>query len=129
LARISTEPGQRVAHPSSDAAGAFQIELDAHAQRWLDERASGQPILITFEVAHCCGGTRVCDVRVRVGQSARKCGPLAPIGTVAGREVLLDARILKTLPRRVPITVRGLPALRHLSLDLSGEQWGLLLYS
>jgi hypothetical protein len=32
------------------------------------------------------------------------------------------------LPSRFGLTVRGLGRLKHLDLDLAGEQWGTLLY-
>jgi hypothetical protein len=106
----------------------FEIELDAQAQRWLEDHDSRAPLVIALDVTRCCGGTRVCDVRLRVDAAASHSGRLVTIGSAAGRDVLLDARILETMPRRIPVTVRGLPVRRRLSLDLTGDQWSALLY-
>ena len=54
---------------------------------------------------------------------------LLRIGTVAGRDVLLDPRIANKMPRRIPVTVRGVGPLRGLSLDLTGHEWARLLYA
>ena len=45
-----------------------------------------------------------------------------------GTEVLIDPRAGARLPSRFGLTVRGIGPLKHLDLDLEGEQWGRLLY-
>jgi hypothetical protein len=106
----------------------FRVELDAPADDWIRRQPGHRPIVVAFSVTRCCGGTKVCDVRVRLGIPARGAGTYTQIGTVAGRDLLVDSRIARALPRRIPITVRGL-ARKRLSLDFSGEEWGRLLYA
>lgn len=109
----------------------FSIELDPLASQWLETHPMHSRIVITFSVTRCCGGTPVRDVRLRVDEpvAARRRGRFVRIGRVADRDVLMDARVLKTMPRRIPITVHRLLGRQRLSLDLSGDQWGRLLYS
>jgi hypothetical protein len=45
-----------------------------------------------------------------------------------GTKFLIDRRAAARLPSRFGLTVRGLGRLKHLDLDLEGEQWGTLLY-
>jgi hypothetical protein len=45
-----------------------------------------------------------------------------------GTPLLIDRRAAARLPASFGLTVRGLGPLRHLDLDLDGEQWGRLLY-
>ena len=42
--------------------------------------------------------------------------------------LLIDRRAAARLPSRFGLNVRGLGPLRHLDLNLDGEQWGALLY-
>jgi hypothetical protein len=106
----------------------FCVEPDTAAEEWLRRRSGHEPLVITFSVTRCCGGTKVCDVRVRIGAVRKPRTTYTHIGEVGGRELLLDSRIAATMPRRIPITVRGV-ARRHLELDLSGEDWARLLYA
>jgi hypothetical protein len=53
---------------------------------------------------------------------------MVDIGSVDGRRILLDPRILPRIPRVIPITVRGLGPFRGLHLDFSGDEWARLLY-
>jgi hypothetical protein len=108
----------------------FEVELDQRAEQWLAENMVLSPIVITFSVTRCCGGTRVCDVRLQVKGLGALChGRFVRIDRVADRDVLMDDRILKTMSRRIPITVYRLLGQSRLSLDLSGEQWARLLYA
>jgi hypothetical protein len=45
-----------------------------------------------------------------------------------GTTFFIDRRAAARLPSRFGLTVRGLGGLKHLDLDLDGEQWGTLLY-
>jgi hypothetical protein len=45
-----------------------------------------------------------------------------------GTKFLIDRRAAARLPSRFGLTVRGLGPLKHLDLELEGEQWGALLY-
>jgi hypothetical protein len=106
----------------------FRVELDAPADDWIRRQPGTGPIVVAFSVARCCGGTKVCDVRVRLGMPTRGARTYTHIGTVGGRNLLVDSRIVRAMPRRIPITIRGL-ARKRLWLDFSGEEWGRLLYA
>jgi len=43
-------------------------------------------------------------------------------------KIAIDPRAAARLPSRFRLTVRGLGRFKHLDLDLTGEQWGALLY-
>ena len=45
-----------------------------------------------------------------------------------GMKIAIDPRAAARLPSRFRLTVRGLGRFKHLDLDLTGEQWGALLY-
>lgn len=109
--------------------GGFAIELNPLAERWLETHQTCSRIAITLSVTRCCGGPPVRDVRLRFDEpgTARR-GRFVRIGRVAEREVLMDARLLNIMPRRIPMTVYKLLGRQRLSLELSGEQWGRLLY-
>jgi hypothetical protein len=45
-----------------------------------------------------------------------------------GTKFLIDRRAAARLPSRFGLTLRGIGPLKHLDLELKGEQWGALLY-
>jgi hypothetical protein len=45
-----------------------------------------------------------------------------------GTKFLIDRRAAARLPSRFGLTLRGIGPLKHLDLELEGEQWGALLY-
>jgi hypothetical protein len=47
---------------------------------------------------------------------------------VAGRQILLDSRIMPRIPRTIPVTLGGVGPFKGLHLDFSGEEWARLLY-
>lgn len=106
----------------------LQVEADADAQAWLDSHPSPEPRVIAYEVKRCCGGGKICTVRVRGrsrGDDVDKCSTaILQDGTL----FLVDRRAAVRLPSHFALTVRGLGPFRHLDLDLDGEQWGALLY-
>jgi len=86
-------------------------------------------IAITLSVTRCCAGQPVRDVRLRFDEPGTvQRGRLVRIGRVAERDVLMDARLLATMPRHIPMTVHKLLGRQRLGLHLSGEQWERLLY-
>ena len=106
----------------------FLIETDAKAGAWLEEHPSDAPLVIAFDVKRCCGGGRICTVRFR-GQSRKDITDDYVSATMEdGTRLLIDRRAAARLPSRFGLTVRGLGPLRHLDLNLDGEQWGALLY-
>ena len=106
----------------------FQLEADAAARSWLDAHPTTGTRVIAYEVHRCCGGGKICRVNVR--ELSRRDDPEAyAAGTLEdGTEFLIDRRAAARLPSRFGLTVRGLGPLRHLDLNLDGEQWGALLY-
>src|SRR5438552_16564186 len=44
----------------------FVVEVDAAARAWLDSHKSEGPRVITYEVHLCCGGGKICNVRVLI---------------------------------------------------------------
>jgi hypothetical protein len=107
----------------------FEVVFDDEALRWLGERPSADPLVIAYEDSRCCGGGHIRDLRLRGGlRREEEAAGLIGIGEVNGRPSLLDRRIMSRVPRRIPVTVRGLSPFRSLHLDFSGEEWARLLY-
>lgn len=107
----------------------FTLEADDRAQSWLVAHPSDQPLVIAYDVHRCCGGGGICQVTIR--RLSRKDDRTRLVTGVldGGATVLIDPRAASRLPSRFGLTVRGLGPLRHLDLELDGEQWGQLLYS
>jgi hypothetical protein len=106
----------------------FRLEADAKARKWLLQHPSGAPLVIAYDVHRCCGGGKICQVNVR-GLSDRDNPDEFASGFLNdGTRFLIDRRAAARLPVRFGLTVRGLGPLKHLDLDLAGEQWGTLLY-
>jgi hypothetical protein len=107
----------------------FQLEADTAAREWLEAHPAAGPRLIAYDVHRCCGGGKICEVKVR--ELSRKDDPAnyATGEMDDGTKFLIDRRAAAKLPSRFSLTVRGLGPLRHLDLDLESEQWGDLLYS
>lgn len=106
----------------------FEIELDDGAGEWLHRHPEVRRIVIAYEEHRCCGGGKICDIRLRRAKRTEP-RPLLRAGLVAGREVLVDRRIVGRLPSRLPIAIRGIGPWRGLTLGLDGEQWADLLYA
>jgi hypothetical protein len=107
----------------------FLVTLDEKARHWLAEHPSDDPLVIAFEDSRCCGGGHVRDLRLRRRRSREgRAARLIAIAEVAGRQILLDRRIMPRMPRTIPISVGGIHPFRGLHLDFSGEQWARLLY-
>ncbi len=106
----------------------FRVDADPTAEQWLREHPSRTPHVIGYDLHRCCGGGKICRVEVR--HLSRKDDPATfAVGELAdGGTVLIDPRAAARLPSRIGLTVRGIGRFRHLDLDLSGEQWGRLLY-
>lgn len=105
----------------------FEIRLEDRARHWLETHPGQLPLVIAYSETRCCGGGRICDVRVRIGKRAERYS-LIRIGSVSGRDLMLDRRIARRLPQQLVLTVRGVGPLQALSLDLEGEEWARLLY-
>ena len=106
----------------------FKLQADARALDWLARDRDRVPLVIAYSETRCCGGGKICQVRIRSRKRAERL-ELVEIGQLAGRTVWLDRRIARRLPRRLPLTVHGIGPFKALSLDLEGEQWAALLYA
>ena len=106
----------------------FKLEADESARQWLDSHPSDQTRVIAYDVHRCCGGGKICQVTVRA-RSRNDDPDQYATGTLDdGTRFLIDRRAAARLPSSFRITVRGVGPLKHLDLDLAGEQWGALLY-
>ncbi len=110
------------------ASSDFEIEADAAASAWLDSHPSKEGRVIAYEVHRCCGGGRICNVQVREQSRRDDINTYATAVMKDGTKMAIDPRAAPRLPSRFRLTVRGLGPLKHLDLDLEGEQWGTLLY-
>jgi hypothetical protein len=107
---------------------AFKVEADAAAQAWLDAHPCTGSHRIEYEVRLCCGGGRIRNVSVRTPKVGEDDGDHLAAAISNGGQLLIDRRAAARLPSRFGLTVRGFGPFRHLDLDLSAEQWGVLLY-
>jgi hypothetical protein len=106
----------------------FHLEADAKAREWLLQHPSGAPLVIAYDVHRCCGGGKICQVNVRGLLDRDNPDEFASGFLNDGTRFLIDRRAAARLPVRFGLTVRGLGPLKHLDLDLAGEEWGTLLY-
>jgi hypothetical protein len=106
----------------------FEVDVDAAARAWLDSHPSNEPRSIRYDIHRCCGGGKICTVQVRSGASGDDVSSYATAVLPDGTKLVVDPRAAARLPSRFRLTVRGLGPLKHLDLDLSGEEWGALLY-
>lgn len=116
----------------SSALPRFRLTLDNAAEAWLEQHSEVSRLYIALESTRCCYGG-VFDVQIRSGVAPTHRGTRNAhwllLGDVRGCQVFLDARLSDRMPGQVPLTARGVGPFRHLQLELSGEQWGELLYS
>jgi hypothetical protein len=106
----------------------FQLEANSTVRAWLVAHPSAAPRVIAYEVHRCCGGGKICQVKVRKLSEKDDPGQYATGVMDDGTQFLIDRRAAARLPSRFGLTVRGLGRLKHLDLDLEAEQWGALLY-
>ena len=106
----------------------FELVADAGARQWLKLHPSAAPRVIAYDVHRCCGGGKICQVKVRELSRKDDADEFASGALDDGTAFLVDRRAAARLPSRFALTVRGLGRLKHLDLDLEAEQWGTLLY-
>jgi len=107
----------------------FHLHADGAAKSWLEAHEQAEPLVIAYEVHRCCGGGKICQVKVRGMSRDDEPAEYASGVTDDGGRVLIDKRAASKLPARFGLTVRGLGPLKHLDLDLEAEDWGELLYT
>lgn len=106
----------------------FQLESNPTVRAWLQAHPSAAPRVIAYDVHRCCGGGKICQVKVRELSLKDDPGQYATGVMDDGTKFWIDRRAAARLPSRFRLTVRGLGRLKHLDLELEGEQWGTLLY-
>ena len=111
----------------------FALTADDQALHWLDEHPQASRLFIAYMSSRaCCSGAKVCDVRIRVDTATTKSetgsGAWITIGSLGGRDVLIDDRLIDRIPTQLRFIQRGIGPFRRLDLDLSGEQWAQILY-
>lgn len=90
--------------------------------------ATEEPRVIAYDVKRCCGGGKLCTVSVRTPLEKDRRRDYVTGVLTDGTKLLVDRRAARRLPSRFRLTVRGIGPFRRLDLDLSGEEWGVLLY-
>jgi hypothetical protein len=90
--------------------------------------ATEEPRVLAYDVKRCCGGGKICSVSVRARSPKDDRRDFTTAVLSDGSTLLVDRRAARRLPPRFVLTVRGLGPFKRLDLDLSGEQWGALLY-
>lgn len=106
----------------------FKLEVDARARAWLDSHPA-EAYVIAYDVHRCCGGGKLCEVRVRQLRHRDAVDGHVSAELANGTRFLIDRRAAARLPSRFGLTVRGLGRLKHLDLRLDPDQWGELLYT
>jgi hypothetical protein len=106
----------------------MRVDADAHAQEWIRAHETEEPRVVAFDVTRCCGGGKLCSVTVRNQARSDVRRDFVPAVLGDGTRLLVDRRAARRLPSRFGLTVRGLGPFKRLDLELSGEQWGALLY-
>jgi hypothetical protein len=111
----------------------FELRADNQAMQWLEEHPQSSRLFIAYMSSRtCCSGARVCDVRIRVDTTASqpdtRGASWVALGSLRGREVLIDARLIDRMPAQLRFIQRGVGPFHRLDLDLSGEQWADVLY-
>jgi len=106
----------------------FQLQAGAAVRAWLEAHPSAEPRVIAYDVHRCCGGGKICQVKIR-GLTQNDDPDQYATGVLDdGTKFLIDRKAAARLPSRFGLTVRGIGPLKHLDLDLEGEEWGTLLY-
>lgn len=108
---------------------AEQVDVDARAREWLESHPADGGLVIDFDVHRCCGGGKICEVRIHPRSTEPDAREYAHTTTPDGLPVLIDRRAAARLPRRFGLTVKGLGRWKRLDLQLDPDQWGELLWS
>src|SRR5712692_8865530 len=107
---------------------ASRMRARAGAQAWIRNPSREQPREIAYAAKRCCCGGKLCTVSVRERRRSDDRRDFATAVLEDGTRLLVDRRAARRLPSRFRLTMRGLGPFRRLDLDLSGEEWGVLLY-
>lgn len=108
--------------------GPLRVDADARAKEWMRTHSTDTDRVIAYDVKRCCGGGKLCMVSVRDQSPNDARREFVTAKLADGTTLLVDRRAARRLPPRFGLTVRGVGPFRKLDLDLSGEEWGVLLY-
>lgn len=106
----------------------LEVEADHLALEWIAARPSPD-WLVAYDIHRCCGGGKICRVSVRPLSPGNDLEQHVTASLPGGARILIDGRAARRLPSRFGLTVRGRGPFKHLDLELTGDQWGELLYS
>jgi hypothetical protein len=106
----------------------FRVDADPSAEQWMRSHVTEEPRVIAYDVKRCCGGGKLCLVSVRARSRKDDRRDYTTAVLADGTKLMVDQRAAHRLPSRFGLTVRGRGPFRRLDLELSGEQWGALLY-
>jgi len=84
--------------------------------------------VIAYDVHRCCGGGKICQIKVRELSSGEDPADFATGILEDGSRFLIDRRAAARLPARFGLTLRGIGRFKHIDLELEPHQWGTLLY-
>jgi hypothetical protein len=107
---------------------AFRVDADPIAEEWMRSHNTEEPRVIAYDAKRCCGGGKLCMVSVRERSRNDDRRDYATAVLADGTKLMVDRRAACRLPSRFGLTVRGRGPFRRLDLQLSGEQWGALLF-
>ncbi|HSS61239.1 MAG TPA: hypothetical protein VLK30_07270 [Candidatus Limnocylindrales bacterium] len=105
-----------------------ELRPDEPARGFLDSHP-GVAWALDYSVHRCCGGGKICEVSVREVASSEVREGYVTTALPDGRRFLIDPRAARRLPSQVRLTMRGVGPWKRLDLELTGEQWGELLYT
>ncbi len=114
---------------ATSASPRIQVDADPAASAWLDSHPSSEPRVIAYEVHRCCGGGKICTVRVRSTSRSDDGDAYEKARLDDGAEILIDRRAAARLPSRFGLTLSGSGPFRRLDLELDPDDWGTLLYT
>lgn len=105
------------------------VHIEPEARRWLESRPHTRGLVIDFDVHRCCGGGKICEVKVRPTTDEGPPREFVTGTTADGLSVSIDRRAAARLPQRFGLTVSGVGPWKHLDLRLEPEEWGDLLWA
>src|SRR6202795_5199013 len=100
----------------------IQLEANSTVRAWLNAHPTVAPRVIAYDVRRCCGGGKICQVKVRELSAKDNPGQFATGVMDDGTKFFIDRRAAARLPLRFGLKVRGFGGLKNLDLDLDGEQ-------
>ena len=108
---------------------AEHVEVDARAREFLESHPADDGLVIDYDVHRCCGGGKICEVRIHARSTETDSRVYERTTTPDGLPVLIDRRAASRLPQRFGLTVKGIGRWKRLDLQLEPDEWGDLLWA